>query len=262
MINDNIDYGSAFDWSKTSNDYGRYRDIYPDAFYAYLREHNIGIKGQDILDLGTGTGVIPRNLYDTGANFTGIDIAEGQINQAKALAAQKKMNIQFACSSAEDWYIDSPTYDVVTACQCFEYFQHDRVAEKIYKILLPHGCFALMYMAWLPNDDVIAQGSEQLVLKFNPQWTGNNRKRQVIEIPNTYKQYFDIESSTCFDVYIPFTKDTWNGRMKTCRGIEASLSQDKIDAFHKEHMQYLNETVFDPFTILHYCTITVLRKKD
>ena len=62
IINKNIDHGKAFDWGKTSEDYAKYRDIYPKEFYAKLAELSLGVKGQNVLDLGTGTGVIPRNM--------------------------------------------------------------------------------------------------------------------------------------------------------------------------------------------------------
>lgn len=62
MQNPNIDKGHAFDWGRASKDYAQYRDIYPAGFYQKLLELQIGTSGQKILDLGTGTGVIPRNL--------------------------------------------------------------------------------------------------------------------------------------------------------------------------------------------------------
>ena len=30
ITNKNIDHGKAFDWGRVSEDYGKYRDIYPD----------------------------------------------------------------------------------------------------------------------------------------------------------------------------------------------------------------------------------------
>ena len=33
MQRQNIDSGNAFDWGKTSQDYGKFRDIYPPLFY-------------------------------------------------------------------------------------------------------------------------------------------------------------------------------------------------------------------------------------
>ena len=87
---DNIDNGKAFDWGKTSNDYAKYRDIYPQTVYEKIAKRNLCVQGQKVLDLGTGTGVLPRNMYTYGAEWTGTDISEEQIAFAKKLAKEKK----------------------------------------------------------------------------------------------------------------------------------------------------------------------------
>lgn len=64
-IKDNrIDAGKAFDWGKTSEYYAKYRDIYPDGFYRRVADRGLCVKGQKVLVLGTGTGVLPRNMYE------------------------------------------------------------------------------------------------------------------------------------------------------------------------------------------------------
>ena len=69
ITKDNIDGGKAFDWGRTSEDYAKFRDIYPAAFYDDLVKRGLCVKGQSVLDLGTGTGVLPRNLYRYGAKM-------------------------------------------------------------------------------------------------------------------------------------------------------------------------------------------------
>ena len=52
----NIDAGRSIDWGKTSQDYDRYRPGPPDSFYRKLQALDVGLPGQSLLDMGTGTG--------------------------------------------------------------------------------------------------------------------------------------------------------------------------------------------------------------
>ena len=63
-----IDGGKKFDWGRVSADYAKYRDIYPQVFYQKIFDLGLCKDGQRILDMGTGTGVLPRNLYPTVGN--------------------------------------------------------------------------------------------------------------------------------------------------------------------------------------------------
>lgn len=205
---ESIDHGKAFDWGKTSADYAAYRDIYPKQFYQKLLDMNLCTQGQEVLDIGTGTGVLPRNLYRWGASFTGIDSAENQIIYAKRLAEAGQMKIPFLCIQAEASVFPPNTFDVVTACQCFPYFDHSALAPHLYNILKPRGKFVVLYMAWLPAEDKIAGGSEALVLKYNPAWTGCKEQRHPIKIPDVYNSYFELEEQVLFDLLVPFTRES------------------------------------------------------
>lgn len=91
-----IDHGIGFDWDKASVDYAKYRDIYPDEFYQKLIDLHLCDKDMHVLDIGTGTGVLPRNLYDTKAKFIGIDNASQQIAHAKELAKKQGWIFRFS----------------------------------------------------------------------------------------------------------------------------------------------------------------------
>ena len=78
-----IDGGKPFDWGKTSSDYAKFRDVYPQKFYDMIIERGLCTNGQKVLDIGSGTGVLPRNMYRYGAKWVGTDIASEQIEQAK-----------------------------------------------------------------------------------------------------------------------------------------------------------------------------------
>ena len=256
-----IDNGKFFDWGRTSQDYAKYRDIYPEIFYQKLLERNIGKTGQKILDLGTGTGVLPRNMYQYGAEWTGIDISENQIAQAKLLSAQQEMQIDFQTVSAENVNFPENTFDAVTACQCFWYFKPEILMPVLKKILKSKGKLLLLQMEWLPFEDEIAQASENLVLKYNPEWTGAGETRHPVYLADTVLQYTEIISQEEFTVEVPFTRETWHGRMKSCRGVGASLSNEELSAWEQEHIDLLQKIAEENFTILHEIAIAELRMK-
>ena len=257
----NIDDGKPFDWGKTSEDYAKYRDIYPEEFYRKLTERGLCVSGQSVLDIGTGTGVLPRNLYSFGAKWTGTDIAENQIEQAKILAEQQGMDIEFYTCQAEDLDYPDDTFDVVTACQCIWYPNHDILAPKLAKIIKKGGKFLILYMGWLPFEDEIAGKSEDIIKKYNPVWNGAGDTVHPVWIPPQYEQFFDITLEEQTRVDIPFTRESWHGRMRACRGVGASLSPSELEKWDAEHTQMLTGNAPEQFMIKHYIAIAELTNK-
>ena len=254
-----IDSGKAFDWGRTSADYGKYRDIYPQIFYDKILARSLCTKGQKVLDIGTGTGVIPRNMYRYGAKWTGTDISDNQIAQAKILS--EGMDIDYHVSSTENLDFPQESFDVITACQCFWYFDHEKVMPMFHRMLKEGGRILVLYMAWLPFEDPIAGESEKLVLKYSPNWSGAGETRHPIHIPDVYREQFDIVHSEEYEVYVPFTRETWNGRMKACRGVGASLSAEEVAKWEKEHIELLEQIAPEDFEVLHYAAMVEMRKK-
>ena len=258
IVNKNIDGGRPFDWGKASLDYAKFRDIYPEEFYQKIVDRKLCLDGQSVLDIGTGTGVLPRNMYQYGAKWTATDISEKQIEQAKILS--KGMDIDYYVVSTENINFSDNSFDVITACQCFWYFDHETVMPKLYRMLKQGGRILVLYMAWLPFEDKVAQASENLVLKYNPNWSGSGETMHQIDIPNCYKESFELVYHEEFTLKVPFTHDSWNGRMKACRGIGASLTEQEIFMWEQEHKELLKHIVPNEFDVLHYGAIAELRK--
>ena len=261
ISNKDIDAGTAFDWGRTSEEYAKYRDIYPQEFYQKIVDRKLCMEGQNVLDLGTGTGVLPRNMYRYGAKWTGTDISENQIEQAKRLSEQAGMNIKYLAVPTEDIDFPNETFDVITACQCFWYFKHETVMPKLARMLKEDGKLLILYMAWLPFEDRIAGASEDLVLKYSPNWSGAGETRKPIWIPDVVYETFEMEEHQEYDIMVPFTKETWHGRMRACRGVGASLSKEELERWDKEHRDLLEQIAPETFEVLHYAALTVLKKK-
>ena len=259
MIIQDIDKGKDFDWGKTSSDYAKYRDIYPQEFYDYILNLGLCKDGQTVLDLGTGTGVLPRNMYKYGAKWTGTDIAKNQIEQAKALAKEAGMDIDFYTLRAEEVSFPDNSFDVITACQCIWYFDHNITSENFARMLKPNGKFLILYMGWLPYEDPVAGKSEEIILKHNPDWTAYGDKVQPVWVPDQYSKHFTVLSHKEFRVDVPFSREGWHGRMRACRGVGASMSPEQVAAWDKEHKEMLEKNAPENFMVKHYISIAELQ---
>lgn len=257
-MSNTIDGGRSFDFGAASADYAKYRDIYPGVFFDKILSLGMCGKGRRVLDLGTGTGVLPRLLHGYGGVFTGTDISPEQIKQAETLS--EGMGIKYICSPAESLSFPDGSFDDITACQCFFYFDHNRLAYKLSRMLTESGKLAVLYMGFLPREDRIIAESERLIYKYNPSWSGGGETRHKNYIPDVYGEYFDIISDEVFDIDVPFTREGWNGRIKACRGIGAELSREEVERFGAEHMKMLEDIAPESFTLKHFAAVTVMEK--
>ncbi len=256
---DFIDKGKEFDFGRTSEDYARYRNIYPGSMFEKLIAFGIGKRGQKILDLGSGTAVLPINLYQTGAKFTATDISENQVRYGRHLVKEKGIdNIDFKVCSAEKTGFTDNSFDVVTAVQCFQYFNAFKATDEIRRILKPHGLFCKIFMDWLPYEDEIIGEFESLVLKYNPNWSGNGFKIFRYTYPDWADEKFNIETIHSYDATLEFTKEAWIGRIKTCRGVGASLSDNDIRRFEVEYRNMLQK-YNEPLRLKHQIHIEIYR---
>lgn len=251
-----IDGGAGFDWGRVSSDYAKYRDIYPPVFFQPLLDAGLCTAGQHVLDLGTGTGVLPRALAGYGASFVGTDISPEQIEQARRLS--EGLPIEYHVASAEALDFPDASFDAVTACQCFFYFDHETVVPRLAHLLKPGGRLAILYMAWLPAEDAIAGASEELILRYNPHWSGARETRRPIDIPAIADTYFTQEDAGVFALDVPFTRESWAGRIRACRGVGASLPPDVLATFEDEHRALLAKIAPERFTVLHYGAYAIL----
>ena len=259
-----IDGGRAFDWGRTSEDYAKFRDIYPEIFYRKIVGRGLCVSGQRVLDIGTGTGVLPRNMYRFGADWTGTDISPEQIAQAVRLSQEAGMEIVYRAVPTEELDFPDESFDVITACQCFWYFDHAKILPMLHKFLRPDGRLVILYMAWLPFEDEIAGASEGLVLRYSPDWSGAGERVHPIDIPEVAYDYFALEHHEEYRLDVPFTRESWHGRMKACRGVGASLSDEQLADWEREHWKMLGEKLKgrnEIFEVKHYAALAVLKKK-
>jgi SAM-dependent methyltransferase len=245
------DGGNSFDWGNTSSDYGKHRPGPPASFYSRLQALGVGVPGQRILDLGTGTGLLAREFAKNGAIVSGTDIAAGQIEEATRLAKDAGLTCDFHVASSETQPFPSATFDCITAMQCWLYFDQEKTVAEVKRLLRPGGVLMISHFSWLPRLDEIARASESLVLKFNPLWGGKDWHGIVPPVCYELDKYLPLQAMFWYDEAITFTRESWRGRMRACRGTGATLSPAQLETFDREHDELLKRIAPEEFTILH-----------
>ncbi len=241
----------SIDWGKTSWDYHTYRAGPPASFYQKLLELGIGEKGQKILDIGTGTGILARQFAMQGAEVAASDISVEQINLAKEAAKRENLQITFKVAPAEHTPFDNQSFDVITANQCWLYFDMPKTVAEVKRLLKHAGILLISSYHWLPRQSSIAKKTEDLIVKYNPNWPEYNWEGIIEPQPIWVKQYFHMKNWFCYDEEILFTHEQWRGRIRASRPIGATLSKDEVQLFDAEHEQILQKTTKNEFLIPH-----------
>ena len=246
-----IDGGRAIDWSRTSADYGTHRPGPPPALFDRLAALGVGTPGQRVLDLGTGTGLVARALARRGAHVSGIDIAAGQVEEARRSAAGEALAIDFVVAAAEACPFADASFDAIVASQCWMYFDVDRTLAEVRRLLRPGGVLVTTHFSWLPRADALARASESLVLDANPAWQGGDWSGRIAAAPRWSSGRARVQAMFWFDVDVPFTRAGWRGRMRACRGVAATLPEREVEAFDAALAAWLDAHAPPRFTVRH-----------
>ncbi len=253
----------AIDWGRTSGDYARYRRGYPESFFRRLSALEVGVPGQRVLDLGTGTGLLARELARRGCSVVGVDIAPGQIEAARALAAEQGVDVEFLVTAAEETRFPDRSFDLVTASQCWLYFDKERVVPEVLRLLAPGGRLLTCHQCWLPRRDVVACTTEELVLKFNPDWSAADYAGDVPPMPDWALRRFELVAMFWYDERLPYSRESWRGRIRACRGVGATLPPEAVAAFDAQLASLLEViTEGEEFDVLHRIDAHLLRPPD
>ena len=244
MERNDVDNGRAFDFGRTAAAYAAYRDIYPKTLYDRLRSLGVAADGTAWLDLGTGTGVLPKNLYNPNAEIVGADISPEQIAYARAEAAACGRRIRYIVSPAESTGLPDRAFNAVTAAQCFFYFDRDAMIPELRRLLKPGGLFVKIFMDWDESDPIVG-ASCALVRRFNPDWRSGETAAA-----DMYDDLFPGRVTETFAAELPFTGESWHGRMLACRGVMASMDGETLRAWTEAHLRLLRDAP-ERFTVRH-----------
>jgi ubiquinone/menaquinone biosynthesis C-methylase UbiE len=163
---------STIDFGRHSEDYAEYRPGFPASFYQRIGAIT-RIGESRSLDLATGPGTIALELAALGSSVVGIDISAEQVATAKRISKERKLEdkVHFRVASAEDTGLDANSFDLVTAGQCWHWFESVAAMAEAQRVLRPGGVLAIAHYSYLAEHSAVARETEDLILDFNPSWS-------------------------------------------------------------------------------------------
>jgi SAM-dependent methyltransferase len=252
----NIDFG------KTAQDYGRYRAGFPDELFTRLGRFEVGLPGQHVLDLGTGTGALARGFARRGCIVTGLDPSVPLTEEAKRLDQEDGVTVQYVIAKAEQTGLPDAGFEVVSAGQCWHWFDRPRAAQEVRRLLVPQGWLVIAHFDWIPLPGNVVEATEQLIERHNPEWKlGGGRGMYPRWLTDVAIAGFQNIETFSFDVFTPYTHEAWRGRIRASAGIAASLSSEQVALFDADLQRLLQEKFpKDPLPIHHRVFAVVCRK--
>jgi SAM-dependent methyltransferase len=222
----------SVDFGRTSGDYAKHRAGFPEPFFERLVVFGIGLPGQRVLDLGTGTGSVARGLARRRCSVIGLDKSAALIEQAKQLDIEAGLTIEYVVAPAEETGLSADDVDVVTAGQCWHWFDRPCVAREVRRVLRPGGMLVIAHFDWLPLEGNVVEATEKLIEAHNQGWTfgGGTGIHPAWLADVALAGFRDIETFS-FDVVVPYSHEGWRGRIRASAGVGASLPPDGVARF-------------------------------
>ncbi len=230
------------DFGLTAQDYGRHRAGFPVELVERLTADGLGLPGQDVLDIGTGTGSLARLFAQAGATVSGIDPAAPLLEQARELDRAAGVKIDYRVATAEETGLPDASFDVVSAGQCWHWFDAPKAGAEVWRLLRPGGSVVIAHFDWLPLPDNMVAATESLITEYNPAWTmGGGTGLYPRWLTDLATTGFTGIKTFSFDLDVPYPPEAWVGRIRASAGVGASLPPQEVTRFAEELDRVLAE---------------------
>ncbi|MEL7470971.1 MAG: class I SAM-dependent methyltransferase [Pseudomonadota bacterium] len=254
---------SVPDFGKAASDYAQYRQGFPELLYDELHALGVGLPDQAVLDLGTGTGLMAREMACRGCRVTALDPSEDLLKQSRASAQADGLRIEHVHATAEDTMLPSDRFDAVTAATCWHWFDRPRAARECLRLLKPGGKLAIAHQDWLRRPGNVIDATLQVIDHWNP--APKNRK-WTFQYPDWL---FDLTDAGFgdyrllgFPADLTYTQEAWVGRIVASAQIGPVLSVEDQARFRVAFAERLARSFPDPMTVPHRIFAIVLEHPD
>jgi SAM-dependent methyltransferase len=145
--------------------YVRARPGYPPELFDIL-SREVGLaKGQSVVDLGAGTGILTRMLLDFGCTVYAVEPNPSMAEAARQALGKEPRFIDVRAPAEATGLADS-SVDGAIAAQAFHWFDPARTRAELLRILRPGGWVALVWNIRRSKGTPLLEGYEQLLRSY------------------------------------------------------------------------------------------------
>jgi 2-polyprenyl-3-methyl-5-hydroxy-6-metoxy-1,4-benzoquinol methylase len=248
------------DFARTAADYARHRVGFPPELLDRLSARGIARKGARVVDLGTGTGSLARLFARHGCEVTGVDIAGPLLEQARRLDREASVQIAYVERPAEATGLPDGGFDVVTAGQCWHWFDRPTAAREVARLLTDGGSVVIAHLDWLAIPGNVVKATQEIILRYTPPGAAAHGSWRYARGTGVYPQWLtDLQSAGftgietfSFDVVVSYSHEAWVGRVRASAPIAGTLDADVVRVCSQELTAMLDERFAeDPLAVPH-----------
>jgi SAM-dependent methyltransferase len=221
--------------------YVKYRPDYPKEFIEYLYG-DIGFSpGSIIADIGSGTGILSKQLLEKGSQVIGVEPNMNMRQSAEKLLSSFP-NFRSVNGTAENTALLKKSVDFITVAQAFHWFDAEKFKQECRRVLKPNGKVVLVWNSRVTNSELVMENGElcrRLCLNFKG-FSGGQE-----ENPESFASFF--KASICdykvFKNDLSFTKESFIGR-----NLSASYAPKESDSNYQVFVDELS-VLFDKYSV-------------
>ena len=222
------------EFGRAADSYAEHRLGFPASMYARLAVEGLLKSGMAHIDLGTGTGTLARSTTMMGLKSVGLDIDADMLAAAKKMADESGLATEFRLSPAEETGVADASQDLVTAGQCWHWFDRPKAAAEANRILKPGGYLAMCHYDWMAFGGNMVEATEDLICKHSPEWNAvRGNGVYPLWLRDLAEAGFVGIQSFSYDEPAIYSRDAWVHRIEASAGI-AALEPKAREAFKAE----------------------------
>jgi SAM-dependent methyltransferase len=223
--------GIPIDYGRAAEDYGAYRQGFPAEFYLRLQKLQVGMPGQRLLDLGTGTGLMAREFARRGCLVTGVDFSARLLAVGERSNGGEVVRPRYLRLRAEATKLDAASFDVITAGTAWHLFHRAAAAREAHRLLRPGGRLVIAHLDWHPAPGSVTAETLRMMARHGPELAAP----RTFQYPDWTEELmaagftqWEVFGFTCTLTYTP---EAWRGRVRASKRGAPAMDKSELGKF-------------------------------